>query len=191
MPGLSDFLLGTNAKTEKLSTKEDWQTDFLKNVIGSLDPSLFADLQNDPNFAAGGSWLRDMLSGNPEMMERMQQPFKNDFYQNVLPGIHAQYGGANSLNSSDFMNAQGGAAANFESQLASNQWQAQNQAAQTAGQYGQIAGNQRLGAGNQGLQNTFGYQNTPASTGFLNYVGAAAAGGAGQGFGNYAAKKLL
>ena len=191
MPGLKDFLFGTNAKTEKLGTKEGWQTDFMKNVIGSIDPAMLAELTNDPTFAAGSEWLRGILNGSPEAMQAMQQPFKNDFYQNVLPSIHAQFGGTNSLRSSDFMNALGGAAGNFENQLASNQWTAQNQAAQTAGQYGQIGGQNRQAAANLGQQSTFGYQQTPATTGFANYVGAGLAGGAGQGFGNYAAKKWL
>jgi hypothetical protein len=188
MADLGGFLFGNSAKTEKLDTKSPEVNKYLLNVLNNLDPELVASLQADPTFAAGSDWLQQVLGGDTDAIEA---PIKNDFYKNILPSIYAQYGGANGLQSSDFMNAQAGAAGDYSNKLAATRWGAQNQAAQTAGKYGKFAGDQALGASAQGTQSTFGYQHTPANNGFVTSVASAAAGGAGRGFGNYAAEKVF
>jgi hypothetical protein len=165
-------LFGSGAKTQKLDTMTPEGQAFLKNLFGSIDPSML-EAMNDPLYAAG---MRHILSMYDT--EALEAPIRNEFFQSILPQISNQFGGRQG---SSFNNAMGDAAARMMDMLGATRWQAQNQAAQIGGQYTQQALNSRQQAASTALgAKPFGYMQTGAMPGVLD----ALAGGFGKGAGS-------
>ena len=63
-------------------------------------------LGGDPNYQGGSDWLRRLYSNDPELMKQFEQPYMNNFNENIAPSIANRFAGmgtgASGLSSSGF-----------------------------------------------------------------------------------------
>lgn len=168
MPGLGEFLFGSEAKTKKRS----FQTGGQQNLMNSLLEGLGGQ--------GGGAnqalqFLQKYLNPNQQQgFEQFAQPYMQQYESKVLPNLLERFGAGaqgGALSSSGFAQALGGSSSDFMSQLAQLFSSQQQQAASGL-----------LGLGQNLLgQQTFGYEQRPANMGFLPQFALASAEGFGKG----------
>lgn len=154
---LWDKIFGKDPELNQVPTMNPGQQDFLNQLIQSLQ-------------GAGGNagqYLQDILGGDEASMQRFQQPYLNQFEQQILPMIRGRFAGQG--DSSARNQALGGAGANLQAQLASLKEGLRSQGLNQFGQLGQ------LGLGSS----PFAYQQLGGSPGALGYF----AQGAGKSLG--------
>ena len=177
MPKLMEILFG---KKDKMSQAPLMTRD---QQLGLKD--LFGQLNNMRGF--GGSYsgaqnyLSDILSNDPNAFAQFEAPYRQQFEQQILPGIAERFGGMNAmgggLSSSGFGQALGGAGAQLQAQLAGLHGALrQNATGQALGQYNQMAG---LGLSARPFENLY----QPGSTGIVGGTLQGLASGLGSGFG--------
>ncbi len=188
MPSVKDWLFGKPPKTEKLPTGNPQQEQFFNQFIQQLMQS-----QNNPTMQQGQQGFgqaQDYLSGllGPGAFENFSQPYNQQFEQKILPGIENKYAGfgnsSGALSSSGFGQAVGGAASDFQSQLAQLFSQLQMQASGGLSQnYGNLQNNYNTQAQIAGGYQPFAYLQNPGMGGAWAQLAAAAmksgAGGIG------------
>lgn len=180
---IGSFLFGSKDKTKQLPTLTPQQQQTLSTVLSQLG------LMGGPggNYAGAQNYLGQMISGSPEAYQRFAAPYQTQFQEQTLPGIAERFAGlggglgGGALSSSGFGQALGGAANQFQSNLAGLYAQLQQQAAgQALGQYNQLA---NLGLGTRGFENIY----QPGSTGLFG----GAASGLSQGLGQAAGMRSM
>lgn len=173
MPGLSDFLFGTQSKMKN----------FNKQSVGSLEQLLQGGgLENSPLFGAGTNFLQNLLSNSPDAFSAFEAPYLQRFEQQIIPGIAERFAGmgtgAGAGSSSSLNQALGQAGRNLQTDLAGLRSGLQMQALPQAFQYAQGP-----------LQNILAaaglipgqYYERPGQGGFVQGISNAFAQGAGQG----------
>ncbi len=161
------FLSGSGTKKEKLKpipTGTPGQQQFGENLINWLNQSQ----GQGGGFGLANQYDQNLLGNGPEAFNQFAQPYNQQFEQKVLPGIAERFGGMGALSSSGFGQALGGAASDFQSQLAQLFSSLQGQAA--GRQQNQFQGLSQLALGYE----PFAYHQKPG--------GATSAGGFAQGF---------
>jgi hypothetical protein len=139
MAGLFDFLFGLGTTKEgrkdlfgndnelqKLPTGTKQQQQFGGN---ELIQWLQQQLGEGGGFNQANQYDQNLLGNGPEAFNQFAQPYNQQFEQKILPGIAERFAGAGALSSSGFGQALGGAASDFQSQLAQLFSQLQGQAA--------------------------------------------------------------
>ncbi len=134
-------------------------------------------LYQDPLYQGGASWLQQLLSNDPAMMQQFQAPYLRQFNEQTVPGLAERFSGLGSgaQGSSAFKQALGSAGAGLSENLASLRGGMQLQGLGQALQYAQQPfSNQQglLGLNTQSIQ-----QQQP---GFIQQLMLALAGGAGS-----------
>lgn len=182
--GALDFLFGKRGGYEQVPLPKggrQYQEGILNGSRG---------IEQNGAYSSGLDFLLQLLSQNPEMMQAFEQPYMENFQQNVIPGITNQFAGVGTgnggLNSSGFQNSLAQAGRGLQSDLASMRGQMQMQALPQALAYAQQPETNRMNILNQAPnQSTY----RPAQQGFLtsalsNIAGGFAGGlGYGQGYG--------
>jgi hypothetical protein len=141
MASVWDWLFGSENKLEKKPTGMPEQGQFGQQLIQWLQ-----QMQGQGGgFNAANQYDQNLLQGGQEGFNNFAQPYNQQFEQKILPGIAEKYAGAGALSSSGFGQAIGGAASDFQSQLAQLFSSLQGQAAQR--QQGQFANLSQLGLG--------------------------------------------
>ena len=88
MPKFSHFLFGRNEKNKQKSylTPEQQQTEqqLQQATQGRGAPGAFGE---------SADYYRDILSQDPNMMQQLDAPEMNRFYNETIPGLSEQYGG--------------------------------------------------------------------------------------------------
>jgi hypothetical protein len=127
-------------------------------------------------------YQNQLLQGGPEAFSNWARPYETQFQEQTLPGIAERYAGltgpmGNPANSSGFAQAAGGAASQFQSNLAGIYAQLQQHAAQQAfSQHNALAS---LGLSTQAFQNTY----QPGNVGAFGNIASGFAGGIARGVG--------
>lgn len=173
----SDFLqffTGSPNKTKKLSTMSKEGEALLKQ--------LYQMLGMEGSVGQGGQestdYLRQFLDPNSEAFKAFEEPYRQQFEQETVPGLAERFAGfgggmGGGLSSSGFGQSLSAAGGNLQATLAALRGQLGMQAAgQLSGQYQNLMG-QGLGA------KPFGYLQQPGSQGLL---GNAVSSWANQGF---------
>lgn len=162
--GSWDWLLGSEDKLKKLDNKNQGQNDLHENILGQLKSML----EGGGGFDSALQHFQDLLGG--EGFDKFADPYRQRFNQKTLPGIAENYAGAGALSSSGFGQALGGAASDFEAQLAQLFGNKQDTAASNLF-------NQFNNLSQQGLNyEPFSYQNKQGSGGLLAPLLTGAAG---------------
>jgi hypothetical protein len=176
MAGLFDFFSGTQSKLKPIN--KDALSQLMQLIQGG------GGLQNNPLFQSGQSHLQSLLSNEPGAFEAFEAPFKEQFEQEIVPGIAERFAGlgtgAGSLNSSGLNNALAQAGKGLSTNLAGLRSGLQMQASQQGLQYAQqpiMNLLQALGV-LPGL-----YAEKPGQGGLLQGLAGGFAGGLGQGYG--------
>ena len=160
-----------------------------KQQQGGLS-GLFGQLQGGvgQNYGAATDYLSQMLSGSPEAYNRFAAPYRTEFQEQTIPRLAERFAGiggglgGGALGSSGFGQAIGGAANQFQSNLANLYAQLQQQAAQSAmGQYGGLLG---MGLNTRAFENLYQPGSTGLAGGILGGMGQGFGQGAGLNFGN-------
>lgn len=108
MPSLKQFLFGADPKYKQLSTQTPQQQALSQQLLRGLSPGL----------GGGLGYLSDLYSNDPSTIQRMQQPYLQQFEQQIVPGIAERFSSLGGQNSSAFRNALLNAGSTLESQLA-------------------------------------------------------------------------
>jgi len=163
--GTKDFLFGTDNKLNKLPTGSKQQQQFGGN---DLIQWLQQALGQGGGFNQANQYDQGLLQGGQEGFNQFAQPYNQQFEQKTLPGIAERFAGAGALSSSGFGQALGGAASDFQSQLAQLFSQLQGQAAsRQQGTFGNLS---QLGLG----YSPFAYHEEQGKQGFAPQLIAAA-----------------
>lgn len=178
MPGLGEWLFGSNAKLKKFDQFSPEQQDFFKQLFGQLQGLS----GQGGGFNQATNLLQDYLNPQSDVYKNFEAPYRQEFEQQTLPGIANRYAGLNAmgggLSSSGFGQALGAAGSQLQTNLAGMKSQLQRQSINDIlGQYNQMS---NLGLNAQ----PFGYQKFDASQGFLGPAAVAAAGAAGKAYGS-------
>lgn len=169
---------GKPDKTGQISRLLPEQQQYLQSVLGQLQ-----GMQGPQgNYGLSQDYLQSLLQQSPEAYARFAAPYETQFKEQILPQIAERYssltgplGGAGS--NSGFAQALGGAATQYQSNLAGLYAQLQQQAAQQAmGQYNTLAG---MGLGTQAFFPSY----QPGNLGFLQTAAGGLLGGIGSGIG--------
>lgn len=108
MPSLKQFLFGQNDRVQQTPRYTQDQQAQLGQLMQGVMPGL----------QGGLGYLSDLYSNDPAAMQRMQQPYLDQFNQQIVPGLAERFSSMGGQNSSAFRNAMLGAAGNLETQLA-------------------------------------------------------------------------
>jgi len=132
-------------------------------------------LQNNPLYQQSGNFLQNLLSNSPQAMSAFEGPARQQFNQQIIPGLAERFAGSGSGNqsSSAFQNALGGAGATLATNLQALRSGLQMQALPFALQHAQAPIDALRGLASVGL-NRSSFQTQPGSPGFLPAAGAAA-----------------
>lgn len=154
------------------------QQEYLKNTLAQLQ-----GMQGPGgNYGLSQNYLQSLLQQSPEAYARFASPYQTQFQEQILPQIAERYAGlggplAGAGSNSGFAQALGGAATQYQSNLAGLYAQLQQQAAQQAmGQYNTLAG---MGLGTQAFFPTY----QPGNLGFMGTALGGIAQGVGSGIG--------
>jgi hypothetical protein len=164
-----NFLFGSDNELEKVPTGTPEQGQLNQDLIGLINQMM----QQGGGYQGANDYYNKILQPGQEGFNNFSQPYRQQFNEKVVPQIGERFAGAGALSSSGFGQALGGAASDFESQLAQMFAQLQGQAAQA--QYGQF--NQMS---NQALNyQPFAYHDKQGSSGLIQQLLAAYAGSGG------------
>lgn len=146
MAGINDMLFGSSSRVKQVPTLNGPQNQFLnEGIFGQLKQMM----GQGGAYSGAQNYLQKLLQGGPEAFSQFEAPYRQQFEQQILPGIAERFAGANAmgggLSSSGFGQALGGAGAQLQSQLAGLHGNLQQGASQQAlGQFNQLS-NQGLG----------------------------------------------
>ncbi len=168
---------GNQGGVEQYSTKTPAQEQFLYNQFKN-------NIETDPLYKSGSSYLQNLLSGAPNATAEFNAPYLQQFQQQIVPGLSERFAGmgtgAGALASSGFNQTMAQAGSGLQSTLAALRQQLMGQASQQALGYAQQPWANKY----QGLQtNAFENVNTPDTPGFLGTFGPALLQGALTAFG--------
>lgn len=165
-------LFGEAPKIKKLPTGTAGQEKFFNQFIQQLMQMQGSPMmqQAQQGFGQAQGYLSGLLG--PGAFEQFAQPYNQQFEQKILPGIENRYAGfgnsSGALSSSGFGQAIGGAASDFQSQLAQLFSQLQMQASGGLAQnYGNLQNIYNQQAQLAGAYQPFAYQQTPGSQGYF------------------------
>lgn len=189
MAGIGEFLFGSKDRIKKQQLLNKDQQAALKNYFQQ-------GIETRPLYNAGSSYLQSLLSNSPEAFQAFQQPYLENFQQNIAPGIAERFGsvgtGAGGTQSSAFANSLAQAGRGLQSDLAALRGNMQlGSLGQALGYAQQPISNTLAGLGVQPFQ----YTNRPGTNGFaspiLGAIGGAAAGPFGAMFGSSLGNSLF
>lgn len=199
LKGLKEFAFGTKGEAKQTNALSGEQSQFLNQLLGQISPEQF-QLQGNPLYQSGQSYLNRLLSNDPEIMKSFEQPALRQYNEQIVPALAERFTGIGAQNSSSFQNAlaQSGKdlALDLQGLRSGLQFQALPQAFQYASAPSEL-GLQlgRLGLGTQAVQNYF----QEGQPGFVQQILAALGGGVakragatfGAGAGTAAANKFF
>lgn len=179
----SDFLFGKKEKVQKLPTLTKQQQGFQDWIMNQVRGTNL-NIQQNPLYQSGASYLQNLLSGSPEAFEAFEAPHLRQFQEQVVPALAERFSGlgAGSQRSSAFQQALGQAGAGLQENLASLRAGLQGQAASQALGYAQQPIANAQGFAGYGLQPSFENVIRPRTQGLLGGLlggGAGAFGSAG------------
>jgi len=132
MASLDEFLFGNE------SSMKGFNKDSLQTLLQMLKGG---GLNQNPLFQGGSNFLQNLFSNDPQQMQQFQQPYMDNFNQNIVPGIANRFAGmgtgASGLSSSGFQQTLAQAGRGLQSDLASMRGQQQMQGLNTGLQYAQ------------------------------------------------------
>lgn len=132
MPGLSDFLFGSNSKLKPYNQQG-------LNTLQGLSQG--GGLNQNPLYQQGNSFLMNLLSGDPEAFKSFEAPFMQQFEQQTLPTIAERFAGmgtgAGASSSSGLFNSLAQAGKSLSTDLAGLRSGLQMQALPQSLQYSQ------------------------------------------------------
>ena len=164
MPGLKDWLFGSEEKMKKFDTMSPEQ----KQIFGQL-----MQLLSGGGLQDSLQLLQGMLNPESDVYKNMEAPYLNQFNEQILPGIAERFAGSGALSSSGFGQALGGAGAQLQANLANLREQGRQNALQNI-----------LGLTQTGISTpTQGYIQKQASPGFLSQAASGVLSGFARGFG--------
>jgi hypothetical protein len=171
---------GKGDKTSQLPNLSPEQSDFLRQLLGSLNIQDL-DLGNNPAYNQGLSYLQNLLSGDTSEIEA---PLMAQYENEILPGIAQRFGALGAQSSSGYQNALSSAGGDLAKNLGALRHQSKNSALDRILQY--------TGARQQGQQNLaslglgtkpFGYQTQARGQGIGDILQYAGGLGLGSGLG--------
>ena len=168
--GLYDFLFGKEEKMQQVPTMNPQQMQMLQQMLTGMGGGGFGG----GAMGAGMQNLTDILSNNPEAMQKFDAPYMRQFQQKTVPGLAERFAGmgsGGSMGSSAFNQSMGQAGAGLQEQLAALHGQMQQ------GAMGQLQGMMGMGLGAKPFENIF----RPETQGLLGNL----MQGAGQGMGTF------
>jgi hypothetical protein len=177
--GINDFFMGNESEMNP----------FNKMVLQQLLKMMKSGggLEGNELFGGGSDFLQKLLSNDPQQMQQFQQPYLENFQQNIVPDIANRFAGmgtgASGLSSSGFQQTLAQAGRGLQSDLASMRGQQQLQGLPQALQYAQQPISNKLAAA-QSIPGQ--YFEKPGQAGFLQNF----AQGVGQGAGKIGASYL-
>jgi hypothetical protein len=177
MGGFSDFLFGSESKMKNFNPES------LQQLLQMLQEG--GGIEGNSLYGQGSNFLQNLFGNDPQFWQNFEQPYLNNFNENIAPGIAERFagmgtgGGASS--SSGLQNSLAQAGRGLQSDLASMRGNMQMQGLGQALQYAQQPQSNKLSAAGQVPQQ---YYERPGQGGFLQGATNAFAGGFGQGFGN-------
>jgi hypothetical protein len=147
MPGFSEWLFGSPDKLKKIDTGTKQQQGLHNNILAQA----MGMGQQGGGYDLANQYYNNFLGGNQqEAFNQFSAPYLQQFQEQILPRIAERFAGAGALSSSAFGQSLGGAASDFQSQLAQLFSNLQQQAAgQQYNQYNQLA---QTGLGYQPFQ---------------------------------------
>lgn len=165
---IGEWLWGSSPEVQKLNTGTKQQQQFGGNDIIKFLQQM---MEQGGGLNAANQYDQNLLQGGQEGFNQFAQPYNQQFENKILPGIAERYAGAGALSSSGFGQALGGAASDFQSQLA--QLFSSLQSGAAGRQQGQFQNLSNTGLGYE----PFAYYEKPGSTGTVGpaVVGAAQA----------------
>lgn len=173
---LSSLFGGKGGKTQQLANLSPEQTQFLQQLLGSLNGQNL-DLGSDELYGEGSDQIMKMLQGDTSLIEA---PLMAQYQNEILPGIAQRFGGLGAQSSSGYQNALAGAGGQLAGQLGQLRYGAKQSAIQNALQYAGAKNQSRQGLAGLGLNaRPFGYQTTEGKNNFFDAIGY----GAGSAFG--------
>lgn len=116
-----------------LSTLNPQQQTLLQQLLGSMS-GLEGNIQRNPTFQAGQSYLQKILGGDTEAFEA---PLMRQFNERIIPGIAERFAGVGAQSSSAFQQALGSAGADLAERLGALRGGLQGQAVGQALGYAQ------------------------------------------------------
>jgi hypothetical protein len=140
------------------------------------------NIQGNPLYQSGSSYLQNILSNDPEAMKAFEAPHLRQFNEQTVPGLANLFGGLGAQSSSGFQQALGQAGAGLQENLARVRGELQQGAAGQALQYAQQPAANALGFGNLAL-NTQTQALMPKEKPFWQQLISQLTQGAGQGIG--------
>lgn len=179
--GIGDFLFGSKDKIKKRSLLNKDQENALRQYFQK-------GIESRPLYNAGSSYLQSLLSNSPEAFQAFQEPYLQNFQQNIVPTIAERFAGG--------LGAGGTGAGGTLSSAFANSLAQQGRGLQT--DLASLRGNMQLGGLGQALgyaqqpySNTLGglgvnsFQRTfqPGKSGFLAPIAMAGLGAASGGLG--------
>lgn len=179
MPGIMEMLFGSKGKTKQIPTMDAGQQQVMQMLQQALAGGGIFGAGNAP-YQAGMGYLQDLYSQSPQAFGRLQEPYMQQFQQQIVPGIAERFSQAGGRSSSAFNQAMGQAGAGLESGLAS---MFENLRSQNLGNLmGMTEMPYKQALGLLG-QKPFGYTYEPGSEGFLSGMLGGLGGGIGLGGG--------
>lgn len=183
--GFFEFLFGNKDKMKQQSLMNPQQEEGLNQFFQN-------PINKNPLYQSGNNFIQRLLSGDPELMKQFEQPYLNNFNENIAPGIAERFagmgtgGGASS--SSGLQNSLAQAGRGLQSDLAAMRGNMQLQGLNQGLQYAQQPLNNLLaGAGLKTFENTY----QPGNQGLLGGVFQGLSSGFSQGFGNQSGKSFF
>jgi hypothetical protein len=167
-----NFLFGTSDSKENIYNKGQQQ---LLDRVTSYGQN---GISNNSNYQSGQNYINQLLSGDPAASRAFEDPYRQEFEGQVIPGIANRFAGQGSGNqsSSAFRNALAGAGSNYVTGLAAIREGLKMQALPQALSYAQAPGEELARLSQIGLSQS-PYQHRQGSTGFLSPILGAVAGG--------------
>lgn len=146
--------------------------------LGGMGGGAF-NLQQNPLYQGGSTFLQNLFSNSPEQMQQFQAPYLRQFNEQTIPALAERFAGAGAQSSSAFQQALGQAGAGLSENLASLRGNMQLQGLGSALQYSMSPFEQLiqlLGMNTQAF--------VPKTPGFGKQLGLGLAGGLGSGLGS-------
>lgn len=171
--GLNEFLFGSDSSMDPFNKKSlDAILQILKGKNG---------IQNNQTYQGGNNFLQNLFSNDPQQMQQFQQPYMDNFNQNIVPDISNRFAGMGTgnsgLSSSGFQQTLAQAGRGLQRDLAQMRGQQQMQGLPAALQYAQQPISNQLAA----AQSVPGqYFETPGQSGLFQSFAQGAGKGAGQ-----------
>jgi hypothetical protein len=112
-------------------------------------------VEGRPSFRAGESYLTNLLSGDPSAFQNFEEPFKKQYFDEVVPALAERFTSLGAQRSSGFQNALAKSGADLSSKLASLRGGLQMQALPQALNYAGAPSQQALQGLGYGLQPSY------------------------------------